>query len=72
MLKGARGAIDSNPVSPMVRAVLRRMIDSGIARRVDGNMASILEDALRSKNSGARDAKVKPYSLYNEWEIRLC
>ena len=42
--------------------VLMEMVDSHIASWVDENIASILEDALRSVKSGARDAKVKPRS----------
>ena len=52
-----------NPVSSEARALLMKLIDFHIARWVDENIASILEDALRSTNSGARDAQVKPRPL---------
>ena len=52
-----------NPVSSEARALLMKLIDFHIARWVDENIASILEDALRSTNSGARDALVKPRPL---------
>lgn len=58
----SQSSSDSKPISSEVRAVLMEMIDSQIARWIDENIASILEDALRSSKSGARDAQVNPRS----------